>query len=700
MRTKLNKEKQIQINIYKIQTFKKIIISFIFISSIICINGNNDISTTVLISNSIEEEEDYDLIDCTIKGFLRKKCNITFENDNGKYLFKTNIISYIANQTIFKIMKQDDLIVNGESEIYEIMEIDHQNLYEDLTFIDFSQCINYLKLQQNLLNIHQFYVFKIEHLLPSYKIPVIEYLIFIDTGQILDCDNQPLYYKIKVKNIDEESLYLYNKSSDYYNEECMVYKSKNDTDLTLYSRRMDYNKNFMSVCEKDCDFINYNPSSSIVECKCNSNSRILTVDDLNGNDLIYFFDDDPKITNFFLLKCYFLITSKEDIIKNPGFYLTVIVAGIFDLIFFLFCIIGYRALSKRIDEAIRLKFHPNKKEDMNNKKLIIIKLNENNKKIKRRKTILNDRIPNKRKKDTEKRKSQVLSTRKKKKPHRTKSMSFSGRNMLQIEGNKKGEALNKKTTVEENGIDENIIIFENDFELNMLPFQDALKYDRRTCCQYYVSLIKNRQFLLFSLLDFNSYNSVILKKPIFFLSFIYNYGINAFFFTDEVMNKIYENEGKYDIETLTPNAVYSALAATGLLKILMILLLLSERNVLNVKNQKTENQAIESKNHALKIICVKLVFFFIINIGLLIFFMFYLTCFNALYPNTQIYLIINTCISFFISNLLTFLYSLIPALFRNDILKYKEKKAARYKAGSEVGDVQYIYNLSKFLQNL
>ena len=62
------------------------------------------------------------------------------------------------------------------------------------------------------------------------------------------------------------------------------------------------------------------------------------------------------------------------------------------------------------------------------------------------------------------------------------------------------------------------------------------------------------------------------------------------------MNKIYENEGKYDIETLTPNAVYSALASTGLLKILMILLLLSERNVLNVKNQKTENQAIESKN--------------------------------------------------------------------------------------------------------
>ena len=696
MRTELNKEKQIQINIYKIKTLKKIIISVILISSIVCINCDSDTSPTELISNSIEEEEDYDLYGCTIRGYLKRRCNITFENDKDKYLFKTNIIAYIENKTIFNIISEnimnDNVIINEESEIYEIMRINQQYYFENIAHIDFSECIG--------SNVYNFFVFKIEHFLPSYKIPVIEYLIFDNSGKIYQCDNQPLYYKIKVENINDELLYLYNKSSDYYNEECMVFKSKNDTDLTLYSRRMDFNKNYMSLCEKDCDFINYDSSTSRVECKCNFKVKVLSVEELNSNDLIFFFDDDPQITNFFLLKCYFLITSKEDIIKNPGFYLTVIVAGIFDLIFFLFCIIGYRSLSKRIDEAIRLKFHPNKKEDMNNKKLIIIKLNENNKKIIRRKTILNDRIPNKRKKDTEKRKSQVLSTRKKKKTHRTKSMSFSGRNMLQIEGNKKGEVLNKKTTVEENGIDDNIIIFENDFELNMLPFQDALKYDRRTCCQYYVSLIKNRQFLLFSLLDFNSYNSVILKKPIFFLSFIYNYGINAFFFTDEVMNKIYENEGKYDIETLTPNAVYSALAATGLLKILMILLLLSERNVLNVKNQKTENLAIESKNHALKIICVKLVFFFIINIGLLIFFMFYLTCFNALYPNTQIYLIINTCISFFISNLLTFLYSLIPALFRNDILKYKEKKAARYKAGSEVGDVQYIYNLSKFLQNL
>ena len=61
--------------------------------------------------------------------------------------------------------------------------------------------------------------------------------------------------------------------------------------------------------------------------------------DLNSNDLIFFFDNnEQKITNFHLLKCYFLITSKENIIKNPGFYSTAIAASFFVLMFLIFCI--------------------------------------------------------------------------------------------------------------------------------------------------------------------------------------------------------------------------------------------------------------------------------------------------------------------------------------------------------------------------
>ena len=73
-------------------------------------------------------------------------------------------------------------------------------------------------------------------------------------------------------------------------------------------------------------------------------------------------------------------------------------------------------------------------------------------------------------------------------------------------------------------------------------------------------------------------------------------------FSSFVMNEIYEDGGKYDLETLVPNAVYSSLAAVGLIKILVIFLLLSESHILNVKRQTVEKKAEECKSYALKII--------------------------------------------------------------------------------------------------
>ena len=114
----------------------------------------------------------------------------------------------------------------------------------------------------------------------------------------------------------------------------------------------------------------------------------------------------------------------------------------------------------------------------------------------------------------------------------SKSLSMNSKNSLisHLKKNKKMSTniLNSNTTINEI-IDKNIYVFENDFEIDMISFETALKCDKRTCCEYYSSLIRNKQLILYSFCDYNSYNSSIVKKIIFFLSFIYHYGINAFF---------------------------------------------------------------------------------------------------------------------------------------------------------------------------
>ena len=650
---------------------------------------------------------------CDTKKYLKRKCNISLESDEEKYLFKTEVINMIIHGNLSDVIQDiidngNDIIIREKTEIYEIMNIDRQIYYNNITQLDFSKCINYIILKYLLFS-QDFLVFKIEHFLTSYRIPIIEYYLFTQNGIYIQCDNETVDYYIPVKGIDNDALYLYNRSSDYYNDECSQYKSLNNTDLTLYTRKNDFNIKYLSVCETNCTFQGYDPITSKVECECKARNKVFSQSELKRNDLIYFFDNEEQISNFYVLNCYFLVSSTDDIKTNPGFYLTVIILSFFVLIYIFFVFKGYSSLKRRIDEAIKLKFHPSKEDEKNNK-LIIVRIN-NNKNNKNNDNQRNDnKIKKSKKKNSKTNRASKNDIKKlnKNKSH-SKSLSLGSRNNIMQIKNEENERKNHKTNESEKideTKDEDIFIFENDYEINSLPFEQALRYDKRTCYELYTSLIRNKQLFLFSFLDYNSYNSSILKKTIFFLSFIYHYGFNAFFFTDDTMQKVYEDEGKFNPQTLVPNAIYSSLCCYVLIRVLTDFLVLSEKQILNIKNQKTEDIANEEKNKFLKIMCIKFIIFFVINLSLLIFFWFYLTCFNALYLNTRKFLIINTIISFILSNIFPLIFNIIPAFFRIDVLKSqnqknsKKKNKAQPKTESELKDAEYVYNVSQFLQKI
>ena len=136
------------------------------------------------------------------------------------------------------------------------------------------------------------------------------------------------------------------------------------------------------------------------------------------------------------------------------------------------------------------------------------------------------------------------------------------------------------------------IRYTNDYELNHLSFKNAIKYDKRIFCEYYFSLIRTKQIIFFSFCDFNDYNSNIIKKFIFLLSFALHYTINALFFTDDTMHQIYKDGGSYNIKYQLPNCIYSTIISTFILRIMLETLVLTEKSVLEVKNQEIKSIAI------------------------------------------------------------------------------------------------------------
>ena len=609
----------------------------------------------------------------------------------------------IHNNTLLEILeyiddnKQKNII--GENTIYNIFKLNQQEINENFTYISFQDSIN-------IILGNPLFVFKIENKVPPCKIPFVDYILFTRDASD-DFENnlyyynncmQKLYYYIPV-NINVDELYLYNKSDNYYKEECKVFKSKNGTDIPLYSRKKFFNTRFLSPCENNCQFEGYvtfhgTPS---FECKCNIKEDLVSITELNymaltnESSLLYQFDIEPKLTNFDVIKCYYLIASVDYITKNPGFYLLSLILLFLFIIIFIFIFKGYNSLSQRIDEAIKMKFHP--ELDVSNKNLIVLKI-----KIKHKNSSRIKKNKNKRSKSTKNMNRDM---------NKPKTINIRGNSVAShnnMMSNKNSDPKNQLTKVDSLGQlnkenDGNAYTFENDYELNNISFQQAIKIDNREFCDLYRSLIKNKQLIMFSFFDFNSYNSPIIKKTIFFLSFIYHYVFNAFFFTDEILDTIFEEEGKYNPLVLVPLAVYSAMITTVFIKLLVDFLVLTEKQVLRIKNEETEEKANDEKKCLLKITIIKLCIFFSINIILLIFFWFYLTCFNAVYPNTQIFLVINTAISFVISNIIPLIYNLIPAFIRNDILTNKNiKKMKSKKKSSEFTDAEYVYSIGLFLQ--
>ena len=75
----------------------------------------------------------------------------------------------------------------------------------------------------------------------------------------------------------------------------------------------------------------------------------------------------------------------------------------------------------------------------------------------------------------------------------------------------------------------NTIIKYNDFELNNLTYEEALKIDKRNYYQYYISLIKSKHDIIFTFFTKNDFNSTIIKISLLLLSFSLYFTINGLF---------------------------------------------------------------------------------------------------------------------------------------------------------------------------
>ena len=236
------------------------------------------------------------------------------------------------------------------------------------------------------------------------------------------------------------------------------------------------------------------------------------------------------------------------------------------------------------------------------------------------------------------------------------------------------------------GTIQNIFLYRglNIEELNTLSYKMAIEKDKRTYCQYYISLIKKKQVIFFTFCPNNDYNLRSVKIVLFIVSFSLYFTVNALFFTDDTMHKVSQDNGSYNIFYRIPQILYSTIISTVINTILKQLSL-SEKSILSIKQQANVKVAVDKGNDMKNCLKLKTVIFFFLCILFQSFFWYFITCFCAVYKNTQIILISDTIVSFALSMIYPFGINLVPGFFRIPALRAKKRdKKCLYTLGNLV----------------
>ena len=122
-----------------------------------------------------------------------KEENKTLNEDLGK-----KIVEEILNGNLGELIEQilnnkTDIIINEEFAVHQISSLDNQLRNENLSSIDFGICEDLLRQKYSISDEEELIIYKIEHKIEGFNIPIIEYVLFNQNGNItLDlsiCDN-------------------------------------------------------------------------------------------------------------------------------------------------------------------------------------------------------------------------------------------------------------------------------------------------------------------------------------------------------------------------------------------------------------------------------------------------------------------------------------------------------------------------------
>ena len=663
----------------------------------ITLNKNNTKVVSTLIKKSLNYT--YDELKKNILFDILLNYSNTYYNNSAFVLQLTN-----ENMTLSLYNVGIDNMNNSYKDQLNlgIFNVNLSNCYEKI--------IKNYNINEDLVYAQMDYSNKVNFLIYYPKIGDIINMSICENMDIIISKNVELNKEIRnvINNAKEQGYNIIDKNDQFYNDVCTPYTTVNKTDITISDRITDiYKENFgMFESYNNCEFEFFNISETNATVKCNSKVKTSFFDEikefsLDTKQLLSNFKFCES-SNFYVITCYKRFLSKEGQSNNFGTYIYYTIFGLTIVLIIVNRINGIKYLEDIFSEIIIEKkfkdignqksmkkqknienskkidfisssnknnfFLPKTKNQLSNTKELIISIKEENKlnpPIKKRSSMKKKSIILK-KDNNKSRNSKMILVKDSKTGARSigdEQNKVNNENIpldvISIEEDEKKNKYQKnvKEKGEKNNIEQKIekqsikkTKNTNEIDFNEFNFDKALKYDKRTFIQLYLSYFRHKHPILY--LFYNDYNITVIKYILFLQSIGIHLCTNGLFFREGTMHHIYKDYGLFNFIYRLPFTLYSVIISF-VVTFLFKRLALTQDCVIQYKNEvekiENRNEAVKRASDIIKRYKIKLIFFVISIILILVMFWFYIGCFCAVYRNTQFYLLKDSAIGFGIS---------------------------------------------------
>ena len=652
--------------------------------------------------------------------------NFTSEEINKKIY--EQLINMLTEN--FDLLKEKDQIIEGKDNFYfhfttsenELNSLNGNNS-NNFSIIDLGKCEKILKEQNNIDKNLSLLILKFEKISNISSERNLQYEIYEPINKtklnLSVCQDIPIDIYIptilseKLNNLYNElknlGYDLFDINNDFYQDICTPYKSSNGTDVILSDRLNYYFNNEETQCQPNCKFSNYSLESQYLKCECSIEKTEIVFEKSNhfeSKTIYKSFYDILKYSNYKVLKCYKLVFNSKIFKNNIGNIITIVYLGIYCVFLIIYLINGTSLLKTDISKNIieinqkDIKKDINKNNSINinignklkfKKNNIELKNNINTQKINNKKSIL--------RKEFKKRRTQpriIFDFPPKKTLNHNNELIIISKDKLNIEKSNKyafgNDFIDSNKDINEKNNLQNIyklnlstVIYEeklDNYELNDLDYDVAIKIDKRRLLEIYWSLLKREHLIIFTFITKDDHNIKYIKYSRFIFLVCTDMALNVFFFSDETMHKMFLDYGKYNFIQQIPQIVYTTIVSQ-VIEIFLCFLSLTDKYYYQIKNLK-----IKSQNEILrivKIIQLKFCVFYIFTGIMFLFYWYIITSFCSVYENTQTAFIKDSLLSFAFGLLYPFFIYIIPTLLRITSLKFCD------------GKLSFIYKLSDII---